>query len=109
MSDWSEGVFDGGAQEVANATGGDFLGGLLGGSGMLPIPSVTGGTAGPSEAKGGTIGGAAFDNSGWNVTFGANSGIESSRAQSTPLAGNLQYVLIGAAFLLAWKYLKKKS
>lgn len=64
--------------------------------------------AGPSEANSsGMIGGSAFDNSGWNLTFGSNSGITAERTQATPMQGYLPYVLVGVAGLLAWRYLKK--
>jgi hypothetical protein len=111
VSDWSEGVFDGGKQEVAAS---NPLGGLLGsfmGGGMMPIPSLTGGAggaSGDSTTRGGSVGGAAFDNSGWNVTFGANSGIESSRSQTSALSQYLPYILAGAGFLLVWKFIKKQ-
>lgn len=77
---------------------------------MMPIPSLTGGAggdSGPSTSGGGSVGGALFDNSGWNVTFGANSGIESARSQAQAMQPYMQYALIGGAFLLAWKWLKK--
>ena len=66
--------------------------------------------AGPSAAESsGSIGGAAFDNSGWNITFGNNSGITSKRAEDTGLENPyVQYALIGCGFLLAWKYLKNR-
>jgi hypothetical protein len=66
--------------------------------------------AGPSEAKSsGTIGGAAFDNSGWNITFGENSAITAERRQTTQskMEKYLPYVLVGVAGLLAWRALKK--
>jgi hypothetical protein len=66
--------------------------------------------AGPSEAKSsGKIGGAAFDNSGWNITFGTNSAIQAERTQTTQseLQKYLPYVLVGVAGLLAWRVLKK--
>jgi hypothetical protein len=40
--------------------------------------------AGPSEAKSSGSIGTNFDSSGWNVTFGANSSIDSMRSQTTP-------------------------
>ena len=66
--------------------------------------------AGPSEAKSsGTIGGAGFDNSGWNVTFGSGSGITTERTQTTQgeMAKYLPYVVVGAVFLIGWRYFKK--
>jgi hypothetical protein len=68
--------------------------------------------AGPSEAKSsGTIGGAGFDNSGWNVTFGSGSGITTQRTQTETgeMTKYLPYVVIGVAGLLAWRYLKKSK
>ena len=82
---------------------------------MPPIPSLTGGAggdSGDSQTQGGAVGGSPFDSSGWNVTFGSNSGIESSRSQSTPLDGYMEYlpyVVVGTIGLLALKWIKKKK
>lgn len=64
-------------------------------------------SAGPSDAilKGENN----FDSSGWNVTFGANSGIESSRAEASQLSDYVQYALIAGAVLVAWRYFKSKK
>jgi hypothetical protein len=97
--------------DASVASGGGMDSAFMGGGDMMPIPSLTGGAggaSGDSTTKGGTVGGAAFDNSGWNVTFGQNSGIESSRSQAEAMQPYLQYALIGAAFLIAWRWLKKK-
>lgn len=50
-----------------------------------------------------------FDSSGWNVTFGSNSGIESSRAQSSEMSDYVKYALIAGAVLVAWRYFKSKK
>lgn len=67
--------------------------------------------AGPSEAKSsGTIGNN-YDHSGFNVTFGNNSGVTTKRTQTTdaPMQKYLPYVIVGVAGLLAWRYLKNKK
>lgn len=73
--------------------------------------------AGPSEAKSsGAIGGANFNNSGWNVTFGTNSGIRSDVDNTAPgsvtgavagMAQYLPYVAVAVVVLVIWK--KRKS
>lgn len=68
--------------------------------------------AGPSEAKSaGSIGGAGFDNSGWNITFGNESAIATERTQAgggAPMDRYAQYALIGGAILLGVLWLKKR-
>ena len=63
-------------------------------------------SAGPSDAV--LSNDAGFDGSGWNVTFGSNSGIESSRAESSQMSEYVQYALIAGAVLVAWRYFKSK-
>jgi len=65
--------------------------------------------AGPSDAKGGSIGGSGLDGSAWNVTFGNNSGINAGQ-NKTPLAGlagglgaYLPYVVGAVILLKLWK------
>lgn len=70
------------------------------------MPSITGGTAGPSEARGSTSN-AAIDGSGWNIVFGQNNRLESSREEAQALAPYMQYIIIGAGLLLAWRLLKR--
>jgi hypothetical protein len=68
------------------------------------------GPAGPSNATSmGKVDGSPFDSSGWNVSFGDNSGIASDRKESTAMDKTFKYVLLGAAFLIAFKYLKAKK
>jgi hypothetical protein len=74
---------------------------------MVPLPNLTGGASGDSTAKGGSVGGAAFDNSGWNITFGNNSGVTSSRSGES--AKYLPYVIAGGALLLALNLMKRKG
>jgi hypothetical protein len=64
-------------------------------------------SAGPSDAI--LNGESSFDSSGWNVTFGSNSGIESSRAESSQMSEYVQYALIAGAVLVAWRYFKSKK
>lgn len=75
--------------------------------------------AGPSEAKSsGSIGGSNLDNSGWNVTFGNNSGIKSDRDQTQPgnltqaaasLMGNPAMLIgLGVVALVVLKKLKRR-
>jgi len=108
MTSW----LDGEGGDSATNGGGIFAGSWLEGGGMMPIPSLTGGAGGDSGASrtdGGNVGGAAFDNSGWNVTFGANSGIESSRSQTSAMSQYMPYILAGGALLIALKWIKKKG
>lgn len=92
-------------------------GAAIGAAGQVLSSAVATPPAGPSEAKSsGSIGGANFDNSGWNVTFGSNSGITSDRTQTTPaniaqtaaglLDGNNMLYLLGG--LVVWKLMRKK-
>ena len=113
-------LFSGGGASPAGAgSGAGFMGtidDLFGSAGALkmaglPIPSLTGGRGGdggPSYSQGGEVGGAMFDNSGWNVTFGNGSGIEASRSQVGALAQYLPYLLAGGALLLGLKWIKVK-
>lgn len=73
--------------------------------------------AGPSDARGGTFGGTSLDNSGWNVTFGPNSGITSDRDQTAPAtigaaaAGAMRYapqIALAIVAVLVLKKLRKK-
>ncbi|GGI16901.1 hypothetical protein [Oxalicibacterium faecigallinarum] len=66
--------------------------------------------AGPSNASSlGTIGGNLFDTSGFNVTFGDNAGISTERTQTETgqFDKYLPYLIVGAVFLVAWRYVKK--
>lgn len=66
--------------------------------------------AGPSNAESlGSIGGAMFDNSGWNVSFGDASPITAERTQTEKgqFSEYLPYIVVGAVFLVAWRYFKK--
>jgi hypothetical protein len=66
--------------------------------------------AGPSNAQSsGEIGGSRFDNSGFNVTFGSGSGITTQRTQTEQgqFSEYLPYVIVGAVFLIGWRYFKK--
>ncbi len=77
-----------------------------------PLPNLTGGAAGPSNAISPFTGGAGmFDSSGWNVNFGSGS-IESSAKKSDAsalgdLSQYLPYVLIFVGGLVAWRMMKK--
>jgi len=104
------------AQAMQEAGGG---GGAWGGSLITELATpflsglggaLGGGSAGPSQASGGHMGGAMFDSSGWNVNFGGGS-ITSSRAQdqTDPLHAYMPYVVAGAGFLLLWAYLKRQK
>lgn len=71
--------------------------------------------AGPSDAKSsGTIG-ANFDNSGWNVTFGNNSGVTSDRTDlpntigsaASGMAQYLPYAAVAVVLLIVMKKMKK--
>lgn len=80
------------------------LGSVLG-SGVLNTPP-----AGPSNASNlGQVGGATFDSSGWNVVFGKGNSVAQERTQTeqTQLSKYLPYVIVGAAFLVAWRMAKK--
>ena len=66
----------------------------------VPIPSMTGGAAGPSSNRGES----AFDSSAWNVNF-AEGSIESSKSDS--LGQYLPYLLIGAGLLIVWRFTRK--
>lgn len=79
--------------------------------GSLAPTGGAGGNAGPSYA-GGVGAGAMFglDGSNWNVNFG--SGDISSDAEKNSAGGLQQYlpwVLMAAAGVLAWRYLKTKQ
>lgn len=63
---------------------------------------------GPSNAMGGTQTGSKFDNSGWSVSFGSSK-LNADRTESTGLDKTFKYVLLGAAFLVAVKWLKTKK
>lgn len=76
--------------------------------GGAPLPSITGGQAGPSMADG-MFGGGLFDASGWNVNFGAGS-IAATRSQ-TPAGDMGQYlpwVVVGVGALLIWRMSRKR-
>lgn len=79
---------------------------------MLPggatLPSITGGTAGPSYADG-MFGGGLFDSSGWSVNFGAGS-IAATRAQSQPgdLGQYLPWLLAAAGVVVVWRLSRKR-
>lgn len=83
--------------------------GSLFGAGLNMLGGALGGSpAGPSNATSlGTIGGANFDHSGWNVTFGNESGINAERTEQGELTPYLPYLVVGAVFLVAWRYVKK--
>ncbi len=66
--------------------------------------ALSAGPAGPSNATGGSQGGG-FDSSGWNVTFGNNSGIEAAR---NDVSKYLPYLVAGVAGLILWRMTKKK-
>jgi hypothetical protein len=65
---------------------------MQGMAGATPWGAIAGAAAdvlkapptGPSEAKSSGSIGTNFDSSGWNVTFGAGSGIDAMRTQTTP-------------------------
>lgn len=72
------------------------------GSVLRPNPLV------PTNATSGMFdGGGGMDSSGWNVTFGNNSGIEASRQESAAMSNTMTYVLIAVGGLIAWKLVKK--
>jgi len=74
------------------------------------LGSMSAAPAGPSQASSlGTIGGNMFDHSGFNVSFGNNSGITTSRKQSEggQIDKLLPYVIVGAVFLIGWRAFKK--
>lgn len=79
---------------------------LLGGA----MSSMSAGPAGPSDAKSfGSVGGAAYDGSGWNITFGNDSAIKTDRTQVTQPEWQkyLPYVVVAVVGLVAWRALKK--
>lgn len=85
---------------------GAVIGGAFGAAADIATPSP----AGPSNASSlGTIGGAFFDTSGMNVTFGNNSGVSTERTQteSGQIDRYIPYLVIGAVFLVAWRAFKK--
>lgn len=85
---------------------GAAIGGVLGAAGGMGGSSP----AGPSQASSlGEIGGAMFDHSGWNVTFGDDSGIEATRKEMGQFSEYLPYVVVGAVFLIGWRWLKNKK
>lgn len=73
--------------------------------------------AGPSEAKSsGSVGGAKLDNSGWNVTFGSNSGISTNRDETATPAGPLSgvaayapYIALAVGAVVLLKIMKKRA
>jgi hypothetical protein len=81
------------------------------GKAVTPAPAAP-----TTSVSSGTVGSGGFDNSGWNVTFGPNSGIKSDRDQTAPatlqqaaaglLGGNNMMYLLGG--LVLWKMLHKK-
>lgn len=79
------------------------LGTAIGAIGQVATPAP----AGPSQASSGDVGGNAFDNSGFNVTFGNDSGITTQRSQDNPMGKYLPYVLIAVAGLVAWRLAKR--
>lgn len=77
-----------------------------------PLPNLTGGAAGPSNAISPFTGGAGmFDSSGWNVNFGSGSIESSAKKAATDVLGGLQeyapYALIFVAGMVAWRMSKK--
>lgn len=77
---------------------------------------AAGSVAQPGMASSTSVNTPTFDNSGWNVNFGAGS-IESARAQ-TPLPTGastnninayLPYVLLGLGALVVWRMVKRKG
>lgn len=111
--------------EMPNVAGATPWGAIAGAAAQ----AISAPPAGPSEAKSSGSIGTNFDSSGWNVTFGANSGIDAMRSQTTPtvsttggsmseggaMAGlglggiNQQTVLLLVAAVVAVKMLKKKA
>jgi hypothetical protein len=61
-----------------------------------------GGVTGDSGARGGS---GVFDNSGWNVSFGDNSGITSA---SSDLKTYIPWAIAAAVGLVVWKMYKKR-
>lgn len=77
----------------------------------MPLPNLTGGAAGPSNAISPFTGGQGmFDSSGWNVNFGGGS-IESNASKaSNPmgLSKYLPYALIFVGGLVVWRMTRKR-
>lgn len=70
----------------------------------MPLPNLTGGAggaAGPATAKADAM----FDSSGWNVNFGAGN-IESSASKNS-LTQYMQYALIAAGLLIAYRMTRR--
>jgi len=95
----------------------DPFGALFGAIGSTVGAVASAPPAGPSSAVGGTQGGAKFDNSGWNVTFGSG-GIDSRRDETAPAnigqatAGLMQYaphIALAVVAVLVIKKLKKRG
>lgn len=77
--------------------------------GSAALGTAAGGPSSADARSNGTVGGDMFDNSGWNVTFGNNSGIKAERSEPQPMDKTMQYLLIGGALLVAVVWLKKKG
>ena len=74
--------------------------------GGAPLPSITGGTAGPSSADG-MFGGGLFDSSGWNVSFGAGS-VSSARSDAGDLGKYLPWIVAGVGVVVVWRLTRKR-
>lgn len=88
------------------ATGNPYL--AIGGMFAEGLGSALGSSGGPSSAMGSAKSG--FDSSGWNVIFGDNAKLSTSRSQSE--AGNfdqyIPYVLAGVGVLIVWRLTRKR-
>lgn len=74
---------------------------MLAGSYMPSLTGGAGGAAGPATSKADAM----FDSSGWNVNFGAGT-IESSASKSN-LTQYMQYALIAAGLLIAYRLTRR--
>lgn len=98
---------------AAGAAVGGPWGAVIGGAAGMASDMATPSPAGPSNASSlGEIGGALFDSSGWNINFGEGNGITTERTQTeagqfSAIKEYLPYAIVGAIFLVAWRYTKK--
>lgn len=104
---------------LAKAAGAlDPWGAAFGAASTVLASAVSTPPAGPSSAVGGSQGGSKVDNSGWNVTFGNNAGIESTRDETAPaslgqalggMTPYLPYVALAVGAVVIIKRLKRRS